>query len=188
MAISPQSAIKQLRDAFPDKYGNISDEDLYYIAKTTYPDAPIADWEEIGYTSTPIPKEDPTDIYLDKTDEDTFLDHLNVYGIDEDSSYLARLAYSRSLQGMASDVLRGKPKFTFDEQPSLFSEAIAGIMAFAMPLDALYLFAGGGVVAKAALSTGGAKAMTKHLSKKVLKVAPGMAKAPGGRAAVETSI
>jgi hypothetical protein len=188
MAISPQSAIKQLRDAFPDKYGNISDEDLYYIARTTYPDAPIADWKEIGYTSTPIPKEDPTDIYLDKTDEDTFLDHLNVYGIDEDSSYLARLAYSRSLQGMASDVLRGKPKFTFDEQPSIFAEAVAGIMSFAMPLDALSLFAGGGIFAKAALSTGGAKAATNYLSKKVLKVAPSLAKAPGGRAAVETSI
>tara|TARA_R110001592_G_scaffold104785_2_gene294806 strand:- start:1980 stop:5570 length:3591 start_codon:yes stop_codon:yes gene_type:complete len=188
MAISPQSAIKQLRDAFPDKYSNISDEDLYYIARTTYPDAPIADWDEIGYKSTPKIKEDPTDAYLDKTDEGTFLDHFNVYGIDEDSSYLARLAYSRSLQGMTSDFLRGKPKFTFDEQPSIFSEAVAGIMSFAMPLDALSLFAGGGIFAKAALSTGGAKAMTKHLSKKVLKVAPGMAKSPGGRAAVESSI
>tara|TARA_R100000995_G_scaffold84808_1_gene64954 strand:- start:3101 stop:6691 length:3591 start_codon:yes stop_codon:yes gene_type:complete len=188
MAISPENAIQQLRDAFPDKYKFATDEEVYRIARNKYPDAPIQDWQKIGYKSIPKIKEDPFDVNLERTDETTFLDHFNIYGIDEDSSYLARLAYTRSLQGMASDVLRGKPKFTFDEQPSLFSEAIAGIMSFAMPLDALSLFGGGGIFGKAVLSTGGAKAATKYLSKKVLKVAPGMAKAPGGRAAVETSI
>ena len=188
MAISPENAIQQLRDAFPDKYKFATDEEVYRIARNKYPDAPIQDWQKIGYKSIPKIKEDPFDVNLERTDETTFLDHFNIYGIDEDSSYLARLAYTRSLQGMASDVLRGKPKFTFDEQPSLFSEAIAGIMAFAMPLDALSLFGGGGIFGKAVLSTGGAKAATKYLSKKVLKVAPGMAKAPGGRAAVESSI
>ena len=188
MAISPENAIQQLRDAFPDKYKFATDEEVYRIARNKYPDAPIQDWQKIGYKSIPKIKEDPFDVNLERTDETTFLDHFNIYGIDEDSSYLARLAYTRSLQGMASDVLRGKPKFTFDEQPSLFSEAIAGIMSFAMPLDALSLFGGGGIFGKAVLSTGGAKAATKYLSKKVLKVAPGMAKAPGGRAAVESSI
>ena len=151
MAISPENAIQQLRDAFPDKYKFATDEEVYRIARNKYPDAPIQDWQKIGYKSIPKIKEDPFDVNLERTDETTFLDHFNIYGIDEDSSYLARLAYSR-------------------------------------PLDALSLFGGGGIFGKAVLSTGGAKAATKYLSKKVLKVAPGMAKAPGGRAAVETSI
>lgn len=187
MAISPQNAVQQLRNAFPNEYQFATDEEVYRIARNKYPDAAIQDWEEIGYKTFKQPKEDPSDIHLQRTDEDTFLDYFN-WGIDEDSSYLARLAYSRSLQGMTSDFIRGKPKFTFDEQPAIWEEAVAGIMSFGMPLDALSLFGGGSIFGKAVLSTAGAKSATKYLSKKVLKVAPGMVKAPGGKAAVESSI
>ena len=49
--ISPQSAIKQLRDGFPDKYKFATDEEVYRIARNKYPDAPIQDWDKIGYKS-----------------------------------------------------------------------------------------------------------------------------------------
>ena len=188
MLISPESAIKQLREAFPEKYKYVTDEIVYRIARNEYPDAPIQDWDKIGYKTIATPKEDASDIYLQQTDEDSFMDKFNLYGIDEDSSYLARLAYSRSLQGMVDDFYRGKPKFTFDEQPAIWEEAVAGIMAFGMPLDALSLFGGGSIVGKAAVSALAKKGATKYLSKQVVKKIPGLAKAPGGRAAVESSI
>ena len=93
MPVSPQSAIQQLRDQFPE-YRYLSDEDVYYIARTEYPDVPIQDWPESGYT--PPKKVDPADIYMQRTDEDSFMDNFNLYGIDEDSSFLARLAYTRN--------------------------------------------------------------------------------------------
>ena len=188
MPVSPESAIQQLRDAFPNKYRYYTDEQVYREAREKYPDAPIQDWDKINYKTVTTPKKDPADVYLNQTDEDSFMDKFNLYGIDEDSSYLARLAYSRSLQGMVDDLSRGKPKFTFDKQPAIWEEAVAGIMAFGMPLDALSLFGGGSIVGKAAVSALAKKGATKYLSKQVVKKIPGLAKAPGGRAAVESSI
>ena len=187
MAISPQSAVKQLRKAFPNRYKYATDEQVYRIARAEYPNEPIMDWPEIGYITKKTPKEDPADIFLQRTDEDSFMDTFNLYGIDEDSSYLARLAYSRSLQGMTEDLLRGKPKFDNLRQPALWEEAVAGIMAFAMPMDALSLFTGG-AAAKVLLKAGFGKWVSKYATKKVLQAAPGLAKSPGGKAAVESSI
>ena len=169
MPVSPQSAIEQLRERFPH-YRELPDEQVYRIARRKYPNAPIQDWPEAGYVS---PKKiSPEDMYLEKTDEDSFLDYFNIYNIDEDSSYLARLAYSRSLQGMASDFIRGNPKFTLERQPQLWEEAVAGIMSYAMPLDLLSLYGGGSVLGKAFIGSTLGKGATDYITKGILKVAP----------------
>ena len=64
MLISPESAIKQLREAFPEKYKYATDETVYRIARNKYPNAPIQDWDKIGYKTITTPKKDPSDIYL----------------------------------------------------------------------------------------------------------------------------
>ena len=184
---TPQEAISRMRESFPGVLDSWTDEAVYRLARRKYPDAKVQDWEEIGYVTRKKQEKDPADIYLQKTDEDSFLDYFN-WGIDEDSSYLARLAYSRSLQGMVDDFTKGKPKFELERQPNLLEEGIAGIMAFGMPLDALSLIGGGGILAKAVLSKAGSQALTKHLAKKVVTKAPGLGKIAGGRAGVETSI
>tara|TARA_R100000781_G_scaffold14941_2_gene12310 strand:- start:7891 stop:11424 length:3534 start_codon:yes stop_codon:yes gene_type:complete len=168
MPVSPQSAIEQLRERFPH-YKDLSDEHVYRIARRDYPDAPIQDWPESGYVA---PKQSsPDDIYLDKTDEDTFLDYFN-WGIDEDSSYLARLAYTRSLQGMASDFLRGEAKFKLERQPAIWEEAVAGILAYAQPLDLLSLYGGGSIVGKAFVKSSLGKGATDYLTKGIIKMSP----------------
>lgn len=168
MPVSPQSAIQQLREKFPH-YKDLTDEHVYRIARRDFPDAPIQDWPESGYVA---PKQiSGADVYLDKTDEDSFLDYFN-WGIDEDSSYLARLAYSRSLQGMASDYLRGEAKFKLDRQPAIWEEAVAGILAYTQPLDFISLYGGGSILGKAFVKSSLGKGTADYLSKSIIKMAP----------------
>ena len=181
---TPQEVIEYLKEQEPLKYKNLSDRLIYKSAKRRFPDANIDDWPEMGFVTTPKVV-DPLDSYDNKTDEDSFMDHANLWGIDEDSWYINRLAYNRSLQGFATTLVNGKPKFDNLRQPAIWEEAIAGLLAFAQPLDFASLAVGGGLLGKAVLSRTATQSFTKNAAKKLVTKFPSM---KGQQAAVQTSI
>jgi len=173
MSLTPQAAVQKFKSKFPGQYDEYTEEQIYRHIRKKYPAAQIDDWPEIGYTTKK--PDDEYDQYLTKTDEDSFLDHFSMWGGREDS-YISQLTYLRSLQGMASDMVRGKAKFKLERQPAIWEEALAGVLAYTQPLDFATLFLGGGVASKAVMSTGAAKQQVAKLAGKVAKRFPSMSK------------
>ena len=177
MPVSAQSAVQQLRNSDPVKFKNLTDEEVYRYARRNYPNEDILDWPDANYTAPkPLTDVDPFEKQKSKTSENDFMDIFNFYGIDDESPFLARLAYSRSLQGMADDLMRGEERFTFDRQPELYEEALAGIASFIMPLDLLSMGIGS-IGAKALLKSPVGKSLIPSASKYITKaIAPTMPK------------
>ena len=172
MSISPEYFIEQMRERHPD-LSYLNDEDLYIQGTNMYRDIPVLDWKDKGLRTRYQPPQAADTVdnlikkeYKSKTSENNFLDYLD-YGIDEDSSYLARLAYSYSMQGLLDDLMRGEERFSFERQPAIWEEAIATGVSFFMPLDMLTMYTTGGF-------GGAANAATKGLQKKAIRKLVGM--------------
>ena len=141
---------------------NLPDEELYRLGMRTYSN--YADQVE---PLTPIEKPD-VDV------SPGWFDSIPRYGIDENSPDFMKSAYANSLQGMLDLYEDGRLPFEYEEYDlNILEQLGAGIMGLAMPLDALTMFGGGGVVGagikKAATKTLGQKAFQKEISDKAFK-------------------